>query len=104
MPCVEKAHHLNRKRRRCVAPERRAAESAAVEPSRTLINNLLVYRSSSLKQRLQATEGCQRRRWTKRTQEAFCQPRAVTEARSSSSGRRGVKPRETAQTLFPFYI
>lgn len=42
---------------------RRTVKNAAVEPSWALINNLLIYRSLSLKRRLQATEGCQQRRW-----------------------------------------
>ena len=37
--------------------------NAAVEPSGALINNLLIYRSLSLKRRLQATEGCRWRKW-----------------------------------------
>lgn len=40
-----------------------SVKNAAVEPSWALINNLLIYRSLSLKRRLQATEGCQQRRW-----------------------------------------
>lgn len=59
------AHNLaeNRKSELCAASERRVVESAAVEPSWALINNLLIYHSLSLKRRLQATEGCRRRRW-----------------------------------------
>lgn len=52
--------------RLCAAPERRrwrTVKNAAVEPSWALINNLLIYRGLSLKRRLQATEGCRRRRW-----------------------------------------
>lgn len=64
---MEKARNLylaeNRKSEWCAAPERRSVENAAVEPSWALINNLLIYHSLSLKRRLQATEGCQQRRW-----------------------------------------
>lgn len=64
--CMGKAHNVylaeNRKSELCAAPEWRAVENAAVEPSWALINNLLIYHSLSLKRRLQATEGCQQRR------------------------------------------
>lgn len=46
-----------------VTPELCAVENAAVERSWALINNLLIYRSLSLKLCLQATEVCQQRKW-----------------------------------------
>lgn len=61
------AGRVNRKSGLCAAPKwrrrRRTVKNAAVAPSWALINNLLIYRSLSLKRRLQATEGCQQRRW-----------------------------------------
>lgn len=47
----------------CGTRAARWLKNAAVEPSWALINNLLVHHSLSLKRRLQATEGCQQRRW-----------------------------------------
>lgn len=50
-------------RKLCAAHERRAVKNAAVEPPRALNNNLVIFHILSFMKRLQATEGCQRRRW-----------------------------------------
>lgn len=95
-----------------MAPEWRAVENAAVEPSWTLINNLLIYRSLSLKQRLQATEGCQRRRWRRADKThsgGLLSARGLVMEAHLSSSEKGserwrMKEREKMQTFFLFYI
>lgn len=109
--CMGKAHNLylaeNRKSELCAAPEWRAVENAAVEPSWALINNLLIYHSLSLKRRLQATEGCQQRRWrwADKTHSGglLSAWRLVMEAIPERERER-MKQREKMQTFFSFYV
>lgn len=112
--CTEKARSLylaeNRKWEWCAAPECHTVENAAVEPSWALINNLLIYHSLSLKRRLQATEGCQRRRWRRADKThsggLLSAWRLVMEAYFNiwEKGRERTTQKEKIQTFFFLYI